>query len=160
MFLLCFGGKTFYIECSRIFRFKIFHQLLADFKGWAKTWVLVSHTLNNTELWFYHLDTNSLFTTQGTNNNKKCDIWNLISIPTAAVWFSWWWRRRNLRRRCGEGEIGGNGQGEGRLSGDPAAANSLIKKSVETTCGLYYKSFEIVIYNRNDSTIIEPLLLN
>jgi hypothetical protein len=26
------------------------------------------------------------------------------------------------------------------------------------TCGLYYKSFTIVIYDRNDSTIIEPLL--
>ncbi len=26
------------------------------------------------------------------------------------------------------------------------------------TCGLYYKSFTIVIYDRNDSTIVEPLL--
>jgi len=25
-------------------------------------------------------------------------------------------------------------------------------------CGLYYKSFTIVIHDRNDSTIIEPLL--
>ncbi len=26
--------------------------------------------------------------------------------------------------------------------------------------GLYYKSFAIIIYDRDDSTIIEPLLLN
>jgi hypothetical protein len=25
-------------------------------------------------------------------------------------------------------------------------------------CGLYYKTFRIVIYNRNDSTIVEPVL--
>ena len=26
------------------------------------------------------------------------------------------------------------------------------------TCGLYYKTFGIVIYDRNDSTIVEPVL--
>jgi hypothetical protein len=26
------------------------------------------------------------------------------------------------------------------------------------TCGLYYKTFRIVIYDRNDSTIVEPVL--
>ncbi len=26
------------------------------------------------------------------------------------------------------------------------------------TCGLYYKTFRIIIYNRNDSTIVEPVL--
>jgi len=26
------------------------------------------------------------------------------------------------------------------------------------TCGLYYKSFRIIIYDRNDTTIIEPVL--
>jgi hypothetical protein len=26
------------------------------------------------------------------------------------------------------------------------------------TCGLYYKSFKNVIYDRNDSMIVEPLL--
>jgi hypothetical protein len=26
------------------------------------------------------------------------------------------------------------------------------------TSGLYYKSFTIIIYDRNDSTIVEPLL--
>jgi hypothetical protein len=25
-------------------------------------------------------------------------------------------------------------------------------------CGLYYKSFRIVIYDHNDSTIVEPVL--
>jgi hypothetical protein len=30
--------------------------------------------------------------------------------------------------------------------------------TVVTPCGLYYKSFTIVIYDLNDSTIIEPLL--
>ncbi len=25
-------------------------------------------------------------------------------------------------------------------------------------CGLYYKTFRIVIYDRNDSTIVEPVL--
>ncbi len=31
--------------------------------------------------------------------------------------------------------------------------------SIETY-GLYFKSFTIVIYDRNDNTIIEPVLLN
>ncbi len=26
------------------------------------------------------------------------------------------------------------------------------------SCGLYYKTFRIVIYDRNDSTIVEPVL--
>jgi hypothetical protein len=28
----------------------------------------------------------------------------------------------------------------------------------EMLCGLYYKTFRIVIYDRNDSTIVDPVL--
>jgi hypothetical protein len=28
------------------------------------------------------------------------------------------------------------------------------------TCGLYYKSFTLIIYDGNDSKIVEPLLWN
>ena len=30
--------------------------------------------------------------------------------------------------------------------------------SFSSSCGLYYKGFRIVIYDRNDSAIIEPVL--
>ncbi len=36
-------------------------------------------------------------------------------------------------------------------------ANEIIGHTL-LSCGLYYKSFTIVIYSRNDSTIIEPVL--
>ncbi len=34
----------------------------------------------------------------------------------------------------------------------------LIKMSDRKTSGLYYKTFRIVIYDRNDSMIVEPVL--
>jgi hypothetical protein len=34
----------------------------------------------------------------------------------------------------------------------------LKEVKIKKTCGRYYKSFRIKIYNRNDSTIIEPVL--
>jgi hypothetical protein len=36
--------------------------------------------------------------------------------------------------------------------------NLRIKSEVHYTSGLYYERFTIVIYYRNDSTIVEPLL--
>jgi hypothetical protein len=33
-----------------------------------------------------------------------------------------------------------------------------ITLTISSLCGLYSKSFEIVIYDHNDSTIMEPLL--
>jgi hypothetical protein len=40
------------------------------------------------------------------------------------------------------------------------SSTSFIKLSESSTCvsGLYYKSFTIVIYDHNDSTIVEPIL--
>jgi hypothetical protein len=36
---------------------------------------------------------------------------------------------------------------------------SLVKSDRHSsTCGMYYKSFAMVMYDRNDSTIVEPLL--
>ncbi len=35
---------------------------------------------------------------------------------------------------------------------------NVVMLTVVTPCGLYYKSFTIVIYDINDSTIVEPLL--
>ncbi len=47
----------------------------------------------------------------------------------------------------------------------PYTSNDLKKVVVSSfvssnreSCGLYYKSFRIVIYDRNDSTIVEPVL--
>ncbi len=34
----------------------------------------------------------------------------------------------------------------------------LSPKNIRSASGLYYKTFRIVIYDRNDSTIVEPVL--
>ncbi len=36
--------------------------------------------------------------------------------------------------------------------------DNILKLQTIYSCALYYKSFTILIYNRNDSTIIEPVL--
>ncbi len=40
----------------------------------------------------------------------------------------------------------------------PIFLRGLWHESIWSICGLYYKTFRIVIYDRNDSTIIEPVL--
>jgi len=58
----------------------------------------------------------------------------------------------------GQGDEPGERQGgRGHLPATSGAGGVNLIKSF-SSCGLYYKSFTIVIYDRNDSTIVEPLL--